>query len=117
MIVHHVKKPTDITNFTSNYLDGISILIHGQHVWSFAAGCNCAGTKTNKLTFINITLVMVLKLMNLMYFSGCPSNVVKIPPGSTRLASTSKDIRVRICRDQYSYDDHPAMKAVELYIQ
>ena len=40
--------------------------------------------KTSPLTFINTTLVMVMKLMKIsMNFLGYPSNVMKIPPGST----------------------------------
>ena len=115
---NNMPRPTHITNFTSNYLDGISILIDGQHVWSFAAGCNCAGTN-NKPT--NIHQYYICDGIEANEFNGLLWMSQQCGKDSTWfyriLNSTSTDIRVRICRDQHRNDEDLAVKTVELYIQ
>jgi len=38
---NRIPRPNIFTNLNNNYLDGVSISTNGQHVWSFAAGCDC----------------------------------------------------------------------------
>ena len=40
-----IPRPSNFTNVNSNSLDGVRISTNGQHIWSFAAGCNCRNTK------------------------------------------------------------------------
>ena len=114
----NIPRPTHITDFTSNYLDGISILIDGQHVWSFAAGCNCDNTinkPTNIHQYYTCDGVEAAEFNGLLWISQqCHEDSVWF---FRRLNSTSKDIRVRICRDQDRDDEDLAVKTVELYIQ
>ena len=116
---NNILRPTNNTNFTSNYLDGISILIDGQHVWSFAAGCDCAGNN-NKPTNIHqyYTCDGVEAAMQYDVLLWMSQQCGKDSTWFYRsLASISKDIRVRICRDQYRDDEDLAVKTLQLYVQ
>ena len=111
-------RPRNFTDLNSNYLDGVSISTNGQHVWSFAAGCNCHNTN-NKPTVIgqDYTCDGVRGQGNneLLWASQqCGRNSTwfykVLPPATT-------DIKVIICRDENRSNEDMAMKMVELYIQ
>ena len=115
-----VPRPTNFTDLNSNYLDGVSISTNGQHVWSFATGCNCHLTQ-NKPTIIgeDYTCDGVQAAENDYYellwaSQQCGGNATwfhKILP------PTTTDIKVRICRDQNREDEDLAIKTLELYIK
>ena len=110
--------PSNNSNISSNYLDGISITSNGLHVWSFAAGCDCI---TDKPSFIRDD-----------FTCGGREGIVAHPPeylwesqkcdtNSTwfykELPPTTADISVRVCRDQARSDEDLALTVLELYIQ
>ena len=115
-----VPRPTNFTDLNSNYLDGVSISTNGQHVWSFAAGCNCLNT-TNKPTIIDqdYTCDGVQAAENDYYELLWPSQ--QCGKNATRfhkiLSPTTTDIKVRICHDQMRGDEDLAIKTLELYIK
>ena len=114
------SRPTNFTDLNSNYLDGVSISTNGQHVWSFAAGCNCLNT-TNKPTIIgqDYTCGGVQAAENDYYEFLWPSQ--QCGKNATWfhkiLSPTTTDIKVRICRDQMRGDEDLAIKTLELYIK
>ena len=103
----------------SIYLDGVIISTNEQHVWSFAAGCNCLNTN-NKPTIIRQDYtcdgVRDKRYINEILWASqqCGRNSTwfyKV------LCPTTTDIKVRICRDQVRTDEDLAIKILELYIQ
>ena len=113
-----IPRPRNFTDLNSNYLDGVSISTNGQHVWSFAAGCNCS-VVLKKPTVIGQDYicdgVQARQHTELLWASQqCGRNSTwfyKV------LSPTTTDIRVRICRDQERIDEDLAIKTLELYIQ
>ena len=116
-----IPRPRDFTDLDNNYLDGVSISTKCQHVWSFAAGCNCS-IVLKKPTVIGqdyicdgVQGVQARQHTELLWASQqCGRNSTwfyKV------LSPTTIDIKVRICRDQERMDEDLAIKALELYIQ
>ena len=114
-----MSRRPDFTDLNDNYLDGVSISTNGEHVWSFAAGCNCLNTN-NKPTIISHDYTCdgirgERNVNELLWASQqCGRNSAwfyKV------LSPTTTDIKVRICRDQVRTDEDLAIKILELYIQ
>ena len=113
-----IPRPTNFTDINNNYLDGISISTNGQHVWSFAAGCNCPHTR-NKPTIIGEDYicggVASSSYAGILWASqqcGRNSNwFYKVLP------ATITDIKVRICRNQFRADEDLAITTLQLYTQ
>ena len=114
-----IPRPTNFTDLYNNYLDGISISTNGQHVWSFAAGCNCLNTN-NKPTIIgqDYTCDGVARdtsYVGILWASQqCARNSTWF---YNVISPTSTDIKVRICRDENRSNEDLALKTLELYIQ
>ena len=111
--------PSNNSNISSNYLDGVSITSNGLHVWSFAAGCDCM--TTDKPSFIKDDFTCggrdgeVGHPQEYLWVSQqCDTNSTwfykELPP-------TTADISVRVCRDQARSDEDLALTVLELYIQ
>ena len=107
------------TDLNTNYLDGVSISTNGQHIWSFAAGCNCRNTN-NKPTIIGQDytcdgVANSIDYVGIVWTSqqcGRNSNwFYKV------MSPTTTDIKVRICRDENRINEDLALKKLELYIQ
>ena len=115
-----VPRPTNFTNLNSNYLDGVSISTNGQHVWSFAAGCNCLNTK-NKPTVIGQDYTCDGVQARHFEYDGLLWASQQCGRNSTWfykvLSPTTTDIKVRICRDQFRSDEDLAINTLILYIQ
>ena len=117
--VGSLQRPKNFTDLNNNYLDGVSISTNGQHVWSFAAGCNCLNTP-NKPTIIGQDytcdgVAVSGDYSKLLWASQqCRRNSTwfykTLPP-------TTTDIKVRICRDENRMDEDLAIKTLELYTQ
>ena len=114
-----IPRPTNFTDLYNNYLDGVSISTNGQHVWSFAAGCNCLNTN-NKPTIIgqDYTCDGVARdtsYVGILWASQqCARNSTWF---YNVISPTSTDIKVRICRDENRSNEDLALKTLELYIQ
>ena len=115
-----IPRPKDFTDLNNNYLDGVSISTNGHHVWSFAAGCNCRNTNNipalikQDYTCDGVEALITDNNELLWASQQCGRNSTwfyKVLP------STTTDIKVRICRDQYRKDEDVAIKSLELYIQ
>ena len=113
-----IPRPTNFTDLYNNYLDGVSISTNGQHVWSFAAACNCRNTE-NKPTIIgkDYTCDGVHpghSVYDVWASQHCGRNSIwfykVLPP-------TTTDIKVRICRDENRSNEDLALKMLELYFQ
>ena len=115
-----VPRPTNFTNLNSNYLDGVSISTNGQHVWSFAAGCNCLNTR-NKPTIIGQDYTCDGIQAGHFEYDGLLWASQQCGRNSTWfykvLSPTTTDIKVRICRDQFRSDEDLAINTLILYIQ
>ena len=109
-------------NIDDNYVDGVSITSNNEHVWTFAAGCNCDSMKPVAVGvnytcdkppscsagyFCNIHLWESQKCSN-------PS-----PWWFLRTLDhpTAANIEVRVCRDQDRDDEDLAISTLELYVQ
>ncbi len=109
-------------NIGDNYVDGVSITSNNEHVWTFAAGCNCDSMKPVAVGvnytcdkppscsagyFCNIHLWESQKCSN-------PS-----PWWFLRTLDhpTAANIEVRVCRDQDRDDEDLAISTLELYVQ
>ena len=114
-----IVRPIHFVDLKTNYLDGVSISTNGQHIWSFAAGCNCLNTH-NKPTIIGQDYTCdgveaSESVYNELLWASqqCGKNSTwfykVLPP-------TTTDIKVRICRDQFREDEDLAIKKLELYI-
>ena len=112
-------RPTNFTDLYNNYLDGVSISTNGQHVWSFAARCNCRNTR-NKPSIIGQDytcdgIAPQSKYNELLWASQqCGKNSTwfyKV------LSPTTTDIKVRICRDQNRADEDLAIKTLKIFVQ
>ena len=115
----NILRPTYFTDLRNNYLDGISISTIDQHIWSFAAGCNCLNTN-NKPTIIgqDYTCDGVTGFSNDLEIvwatQQCGRNFMwfyKV------VFPTTTDIKVRICRDENRNNEDLAIKSLQLYIQ
>jgi len=115
------SKTATSNNLSSNYLDGVSITADGQHVWSFAAGCDC---RSNKPTFIGERYICD-GITHPQSGSGGYNNFLWKHQQCERNSSwfvsdlnhTTANIEVKICRDQNRTDEDLAMTSLELYIQ
>ena len=114
-----IPRPTNFTDLNNNYLDGVSISTNGQHIWSFAAGCNCR-TTNNKPTIIGQDytcdgVANSISYVGILWASQqCGRNSIwfyKV------MYTTNTDIQVRICRDENRSNEDLALKTLELYIQ
>ena len=110
--------PSDNSNISSNYLDGVSITSNGLHVWSFAAGCDCT---TDKPSFIRDDFTCGGREGKLKYPPEYLWESQQCGTSSTwfykELPPTTADISVRVCRDQARSDEDLALTVLELYIQ
>ena len=107
------------TDLNNNYLDGVSISTNGQHVWSFAAGCNCLNTN-NKPTIIgqDYTCDGVANSINYVGILWASQQCGRNSNWFYKVMSpTTTDIKVRICRDENRINEDLALKILELYIQ
>ena len=102
--------PSNNSNISSNYFDGVSINSNGLHVWAFAAGCDCM---TGKPSFIREdytcggregTFVHPLEYLWESQQCGTSSTwfYKELPP-------TTADISVRVCRYQARSDEDLAL--------
>ncbi len=46
--------PQESLNINGNYVDGNSITSNNEHVWTFAAGCNCISMKPKTTPVMNL---------------------------------------------------------------
>ena len=103
----------------TNYLDGVSISTNGQHIWSFAAGCNCLNTN-NKPTIIGQDYTCAGVESSLSIYNELLWASQQCGRNSTRfykvLPPTTTYIKVRICRAQFRADEDLAINKLELYI-
>ena len=114
------------TNSTifSNYIDGVSIISNGQHIWSFAAGrCSCDNIIGNKPEFVGEHFTADGRYMAVG--SGYSSTVLwesqKCGMNETMfertIEPTASNVIVRICRDQDRSDEDLALLILDLYVQ
>lgn len=115
------------TNSTvfSNYIDGVSIISNGEHIWSFAAGrCSC----NNNIVGMKPDFVGE-------YFTADGSDIIAVTGYYSRvlwvsqkcgtnetmfertIEPTASNITVRICRDQERSDEDLALFILDLYVQ
>ncbi len=108
-------------NISANYVDGISITSNNEHVWTFAAGCDCNSMKPDTIGS-NYTCdkppscnIGVFCTTHLWESQKCANS----SPWFLRTLDhpTSADIKVRICRDQDRDDEDVAISKLELYVQ
>ena len=112
-----IPRPTNFTDLNNNYLDGVSISTNGQHVWSFAAGCNCLNTN-NKPTIIGRDYtcdgIEGRPYIDLLWASQqCGTYSTWFHKA---VSPTTTDIKVRICRDENRENEDLALKTLELYV-
>ena len=116
-----IPRPIYFRNLDNNYLDGVGISTNetNEHVWSFAAGCNCRNTN-NKPTIIGQDytcggIPRSIRYVGILWASQqCGRNFTwfyKV------LSPQTSDIKVRICRDENRRNEDLALNTLELYIQ
>ena len=108
----------------SNYLDGVSIISNGQHIWSFAAGrCSCDNIVGNKPDFVgehftadgsNFIAVTGYYSKVLWESQKCGTNETMF---ERTIEPTASNVTVRICRDQDRSDEDFALYILDLYVQ
>ncbi len=115
--------PQESLNINGNYVDGISITSNNEHVWTFAAGCNCISMKP-KAVGSNYTCDEPSPSCSAGEFCtthlwesqkcGNPSS-----PWFLRTLDhpTAANISVKVCRDQDRQDEDLAISTLELYVQ
>ena len=106
----------------SNYIDGVSIVSNGEHIWSFAAGCSCDNI-VNKPDFVGEHFTADGRSMAVG--SGYSSTVL----WESQMCGTNEDmfertiepttsnVTVRICRDQDRSDEDLALFILNIYVQ
>ena len=106
----------------SNYIDGVSIISNGQHIWSFAAGCSCDNI-VNKPDFVGEHFTADGRSMAvgsgysrtvLWESQMCGTNEDLF---ERTIEPTASNITVRICRDQDRSDEDLALFILDLYVQ
>ncbi len=108
-------------NISANYVDGISVTSNNEHVWTFAAGCDCNSMKPDTIGS-NYTCdkppscdIGVFCTTHLWESQKCANSF----PWFLRTLDhpTAADIKVRVCRDQDRQDEDLAISTLELYVQ
>ena len=117
-----VRRPSSNSDISSNYLDGVSITSNGEHVWSFAAGCQCNNVP-NKPNFVgdHFTTDGLTVMRNNMFNANLLWGSQKCNTMSNWfhriLPSTNTDIMIQVCQDQQLNDEEIAIAEIEIYVQ
>ena len=110
-------------NISANYVDGISVTSNNEHVWTFAAGCDCNSMKPDT---IGSNYVCDEPSPSCSAGSFCSTHLWESQkcgnPSSpwflrTLDRPTAASIKVRVCRDQDRQDEDLAISILELYVQ
>ena len=110
-------------NISANYVDGVSVTSNNEHVWTFAAGCDCNSEKPHTIGS-NYMCDKHLPSCRVGVFCAThlwESQKCGIPSSPWFLRTldhpTTANIKVRVCRDQDRDDEDLAISKLELYVQ
>ncbi len=116
-----INDPPRSMNISANYVDGISVISNNEHIWTFAAGCDCTHTKPDTIGS-NYTCdkppscnVGVFCTTHLWESQKCGNTSQWFLRTLDNPATT--DINVRVCRNQDRPDEDLAISTLELYVQ
>ena len=120
----HNSRFTNSTIF-SNYIDGVSIISNGEHIWSFAAGrCSCDNIYGNKPDFVG-EYFTANGSGTKTPISGYYSTILWVSQkcGTNEdmferiMEPTASNVTVRICRDQERNDEDLALSILDIHVQ
>ncbi len=118
-----INDPPRSMNISANYVDGLSVTFNNEHVWTFAAGCDCNSMKPDT---IGSNYVCDEPSPSCSAGSFCSTHLWESQkcgnPSSpwflrTLDRPTAANIKVRVCRDQGRDDEDLAISKLELYLQ
>jgi hypothetical protein len=127
MALYHYGARDHDPTIDGNYVDGVS-LTHGhphQHIWTFAArvseSCSCTVGRASPPSFVGTDYFCD---SNTKLWQGCTASnnsccSFNNPPWFYRQLSqsTTDDIEMRVCRDEYRGDEDIQIQAIDLYVQ
>ncbi len=108
-------------NVSANYVDCVSVTSNNEHVWTFAAGCDCGSMKPDTIDS-NYTCDQHLSCSARAFCSTHLWDSQKCGESSPWFLMildhpTTANIKVRVCRDQDRDDEDLAISILELYVQ
>ncbi len=130
------SKPRSM-NISANYVDGVSVTSNVEHVWTFAAGCDCNSMKPDTIgsnytcdkppscdigVFCTTTHLWGLQkcansspwFLRTLDHPTAADIKVRVCRDQDR---QDEDLAVRVCRDQDRQDEDLAISKLELYVQ
>ncbi len=108
-------------NISANYVDGISVISNNEHIWTFAAGCDCNSMKPDTIgsnyTCDQHPSCSAGAFCNTQLWESQKCGEYSPWFLRTLVHPTTAHIIVRVCRDQNREDEDLAISTLELYVQ